>query len=182
MPIGTNTEHRISGVHAQARAEPSKRESKKYQSRHTIPARGQAGADQEIVPIIGQIAGSYKGGAPGTFVLSQAPASPEAGPRPTRGFLQRSTRNWWLDHLTVWNGKTIVTEKPSLVIESDASTYGWGATCEGVRKYMSRIQWTNEGIEHVSCNNMQCELINCVHGTYRSYKPITRVSYRCTYL
>ena len=55
---------------------------KKYQNRHTIPARGQAGADQEIVPIIGQTAGSYKGGAPGTFVLSQAPASPEVGPRP----------------------------------------------------------------------------------------------------
>ena len=26
-----------------------------------------------------------------------------------------------------------MTDKPSLVIESDASTRGWGATCEGAR-------------------------------------------------
>ena len=40
---------------------------------------------------------------------------------------------WWLDHLSAWNGRTIMTEKPSLVIESDASTQGWGAFCEGTQ-------------------------------------------------
>ena len=40
---------------------------------------------------------------------------------------------WWLDHLSAWNGRTITTEKPSLVIESDASTQGWGAFCEGTQ-------------------------------------------------
>jgi len=29
---------------------------------------------------------------------------------------------WWIDHLSAWNGRTIMMEKPSLVIESDAST------------------------------------------------------------
>ena len=38
---------------------------------------------------------------------------------------QRSRK--WLDHLSAWNGRIIMTEKPSLVIESDASTLGWGA-------------------------------------------------------
>ena len=31
---------------------------------------------------------------------------------------------WWLDHLSAWNGRTIMTEKPSLVMESDASIGG----------------------------------------------------------
>ena len=38
---------------------------------------------------------------------------------------------WWLDHLSAWNGKTIMTDKPSLVIESDASTRGWGESLKG---------------------------------------------------
>ena len=37
---------------------------------------------------------------------------------------------WWLDHLTARNGKTMVMEKPAIVIESDASTRGCGKwTC-----------------------------------------------------
>lgn len=56
---------------------------------------------------------------------------------------------WWLDHLTVWNGKTIMTEKPSIVIESDASTRGWGATCEGVR---TGGPWSPEEKQwHINC-------------------------------
>ena len=46
---------------------------------------------------------------------------------------EREELEWWLDHLSAWNGKTIMTDKPSLVIESDASTRGWGASCEGAR-------------------------------------------------
>ena len=40
---------------------------------------------------------------------------------------------WWLDHLTAWNGKMIIAEKPPVVIRPNASTRGWGATCERVR-------------------------------------------------
>ena len=46
---------------------------------------------------------------------------------------EKEELEWWLDHLSAWNGKTIMTDKPSLVIESDASTRGWGAVCKGAR-------------------------------------------------
>ena len=46
---------------------------------------------------------------------------------------EKEELQWWLDHLSAWNGKTIMTEKPSLTVESDASTRGWGASCEGIQ-------------------------------------------------
>ena len=70
----------------------------------------------------------------------QASACSKAGHRPellqADNAFHRGTRgtagNYWLDHLTVWNGKSFLTEKVSVVIESDTSTGGLGATCEGV--------------------------------------------------
>ena len=34
---------------------------------------------------------------------------------------------WWKNHLTTWNGKSLVLRQPDLQIESDASLIGWGA-------------------------------------------------------
>ena len=45
----------------------------------------------------------------------------------------RRELQWWIDHLNRWNGKFLLNQKPSLTIETDASTTGWGATCQGVR-------------------------------------------------
>ena len=56
---------------------------------------------------------------------------------------------WWIDHLNAWNGKTIMAEKPSLVIESDASNQGWGATSEGVH---TGGPWSPEESQwHINC-------------------------------
>ncbi len=33
----------------------------------------------------------------------------------------------------MWNGKILIAQRPSLVIESDASRTGWGAVCKGSR-------------------------------------------------
>ena len=38
----------------------------------------------------------------------------------------REELQWWENHLALWNGRTLVTEKPSVVIETDASKRGWG--------------------------------------------------------
>ena len=38
--------------------------------------------------------------------------------------------DWWIDHLTDWNGRRLLTPKPDLVIETDASTVGWGSSCQ----------------------------------------------------
>ena len=40
---------------------------------------------------------------------------------------------WWKNHLTAWNGKSLVLRQPDLRIESDASLIGWGASCEGTQ-------------------------------------------------
>ena len=39
---------------------------------------------------------------------------------------------WWVHQLATWNGRTILSETPDLVVESDASLLGWGAVSGGV--------------------------------------------------
>ena len=41
---------------------------------------------------------------------------------------------WWRDHLHAWNGRAILRQPVQLTIETDASTKGWGAHCQGVKQ------------------------------------------------
>ena len=103
----------------------------------------QPGYSQEAVPVTGQTAGSNQGSTPGSSVLSQiATGSAELAlelsdqdysAQLTLSKGEQEELQWWVDHLSAWNGRTITTEKLSLVIESDASTRGWGASCEGIQ-------------------------------------------------
>ena len=52
---------------------------------------------------------------------------------------------WWLDHLSAWNGRIIMTGKPSLVIESDVSTQGWGHFAEGQEQVAPGLQRRDSG-------------------------------------
>ena len=36
---------------------------------------------------------------------------------------------WWRDNLKAWNGKALVSGESDLIIETDASRKGWGASC-----------------------------------------------------
>uniref|UniRef100_A0A1X7TRB5 Reverse transcriptase domain-containing protein n=1 Tax=Amphimedon queenslandica TaxID=400682 RepID=A0A1X7TRB5_AMPQE len=38
---------------------------------------------------------------------------------------------WWDTQMINWNGKMLLTTEPDLIIESDASTQGWGASHQG---------------------------------------------------
>jgi hypothetical protein len=38
----------------------------------------------------------------------------------------RADLQWWIDDLSQWNGRTLLTETPDIVIETDASDQGWG--------------------------------------------------------
>ena len=38
---------------------------------------------------------------------------------------------WWDTQMINWNGKALLTMEPDLIIESDASTQGWGASHQG---------------------------------------------------
>ena len=56
---------------------------------------------------------------------------------------------WWQQHLLKWNGKCLLRHKPNLVIETDASTIGWGATCQGVQ---TGGRWSKtEARLHINC-------------------------------
>ena len=41
--------------------------------------------------------------------------------------------HWWYQHLTSHNGKPIKSPQPDLILYTDASLLGWGATCQGVQ-------------------------------------------------
>ena len=38
---------------------------------------------------------------------------------------------WWDTQMIKWNGRTVLATEPDLTIESDASSQGWGASCQG---------------------------------------------------
>jgi hypothetical protein len=40
--------------------------------------------------------------------------------------------SWWIAGVRDWNGRTIRTPTPDLVMESDASLLGWRAQAEGL--------------------------------------------------
>ena len=56
---------------------------------------------------------------------------------------------WWRDHLSAWNGKSLLKKPDSLIIETDASNLGWGATCNGIR---TGGLWSHqERLHHINC-------------------------------
>ncbi|CAB3983318.1 Hypothetical predicted protein [Paramuricea clavata] len=56
---------------------------------------------------------------------------------------------WWRDNLDAWIGKALVTGRPDLVIETDASQMGWGAFCMGTS---TGGQWSQaESSLHINC-------------------------------
>ena len=47
--------------------------------------------------------------------------------------LAREELSWWVLNIDCWNGKSLVVGKTDLLIESDASLTGWGASSLGSR-------------------------------------------------
>ena len=57
--------------------------------------------------------------------------------------------DWWINQLNEWNGRCLLTPKPDLIIETDASTIGWGASCQDVR---TGGPWSpREQAMHINC-------------------------------
>ena len=100
--------------------------------------------------------------------LSRAPPLPPLAKREKPGFrtfssLRSSTTPlspraqeelvWWRDNLEAWNGRTLVSGSPDLVIKTDASWQGWGGGggtfCNGVS---TGGQWSQgESLFHTNC-------------------------------
>lgn len=56
---------------------------------------------------------------------------------------------WWVEHLQDWDGRSILRPEPDLTIETDASTIGWGAMCQGHR---TGGPWSKtEATMHINC-------------------------------
>lgn len=61
----------------------------------------------------------------------------------------RTEISWWLDHMDAWNGRAIFASVPEIVIESDASRWGWGARCWSVE---TGGRWSQEELKlHINC-------------------------------
>ena len=39
---------------------------------------------------------------------------------------------WWKENLTLCNGRSLISSPPQIIISSDASLQGWGASCHGL--------------------------------------------------
>ena len=56
---------------------------------------------------------------------------------------------WWDSQMIKWNGKTVLSAEPDLTIESDASSQGWGASCQGTS---TGGPWSiQEKSRHINC-------------------------------
>ena len=64
---------------------------------------------------------------------------------------------WWQKHLTQWNGRCLLSRSPDLIIETDASTTGWGASCQGMR---TGGPWSQtERHKHINCLELLAALL-----------------------
>ena len=63
---------------------------------------------------------------------------------------------WWIDQLSTWNGRLIISPAPDLIITTDASLKGWGAACQGVH---TRRLWTGEeSLLHINALELKAAL------------------------
>lgn len=58
----------------------------------------------------------------------------------------------WVDQISTWNGRSIITPAPDLVITTDASLQGWGAVCQGV---WTRGLWSQQESNTLHINALE---------------------------
>jgi len=64
----------------------------------------------------------------------------------------RDDLQWWIDQMSNWNGRSIITPAPDLTITTDASLKGWGAVCQGRH---TRGLWTQEESSSLHINALE---------------------------
>ena len=61
--------------------------------------------------------------------------------------------SWWKQHLQTWNGRCLIRGREQILISSDASLQGWGATCSGTQ---TGGPWSElEKTWHINCLELQ---------------------------
>ena len=77
---------------------------------------------------------------------------------------------WWDNHMSRWNGKSLVKTEIDIVIDSDASLMGWGATSFQQR---TGSPWSAEESKmHINC----LELLAATLAVKTFVKKLTQVS------
>jgi hypothetical protein len=135
-----------------------KRQSKKHQTRMSESPRPPNNNGERISQVIRQVKCLNSSSFPGIAALSLPPSCQKTKLGKT-GELQGSSDlsaaaleelKWWRDHLTAWSGKALLREPPTLIIETDASTTGWGAHC-GQTQTRGLWSQTEERLLHINC-------------------------------
>lgn len=68
----------------------------------------------------------------------------------------RNDLQWWIDQLSIWNGRSLISPAADLIITTDASLKGWGAVCQGVH---TRGLWTQEeSLLHINALELKAAL------------------------
>ena len=65
--------------------------------------------------------------------------------------------NWWQQHLQTWNGRCPLRGREQVIICSDASLSGWGATCKGIQIGGPWLE--QEKTWHINCLELQAAFL-----------------------
>ena len=77
---------------------------------------------------------------------------------------------WWITHLSRWNGRSIIKHKPTMSVETDASLRGWGAICRDVQ---TGGPWSiQEQSWHINCLELWAAML-AIQCYARDKKSIT---------
>ena len=83
---------------------------------------------------------------------------------------------WWVHQLTTWNGRTILSQPPDLVVEMDTSLLSWSAVSEGVGIQRGSMVREKERIQHISCLELMAGAL--VVRTFAKHKSNIHVRLR----
>ena len=62
--------------------------------------------------------------------------------------------HWWIQSLSQWNGKQIISQEPDIVLETDASLEGWGFHCPQLNVRSGGAWNAHERKEHINALEM----------------------------
>ena len=146
---------RLSGQLLNNGVKPPNRQTKKDQGGVTEVTRGGANYKPRPFKTNRQNECCQSGDSPLSSVL-QTPTNGPDGVLESLGSKLRDYTHeskeeltWWDTQMSKWNGRHILAKEPDLVIESDASTLGWGASCQNIN---TGGPWSaQEKTNHINC-------------------------------
>ena len=149
---------RISGFHGryyQDGTEPSSSKNKKDSGGVPTDIRGGACNSPHPLQIDWQNECHKPGDPTSSSVLQEPTNGPDNGSKESKPGFETTHLNlspdsreeliWWDTQMIKWNGRTVLATEPDLTIESDASSQGWGVSCQGTSTGDLGLLWRRNG-------------------------------------